>query len=134
MPKMNIQGNHGCIRKFVLLTLPDIYKSIQEGIIDFPESASMDKDAVNGAKIKLPGDSAYSCDTCSKTYVRKSAYDKHIQLKHAASIILKETPVKAVVRKVPALKTQYAIFTWHLQEVNFSFCLTDLFHAFPYSN
>ena len=35
------------------------------------------------AKVKLSGETVFSCEVCPKTYIRKAAIKKHIQMKHA---------------------------------------------------
>ena len=63
IPKMNIQGTHGCIRLFVLNQLPDIYKKVSEryklklleNVTKLPLSARM----------KLSAETTYTCDVCS---------------------------------------------------------------------
>ena len=69
-PKMNIQGNHICIRKFVLTILPVIYKSIRDKIPVIQTADKARKLPVN-AKVKLTGETIHSYDVCPKTYVRK---------------------------------------------------------------
>ena len=81
VPKINIQGNHISIRKFVLDILPEIYKKVS-GIQHQLQSEGVKKVPVN-AKVKLSGETVFSCEVCSKTYVRKAAIKKHIQMKHA---------------------------------------------------
>ena len=77
IPKMNIQGNHSCIRKFVLDIIPEIYKKIKDGI----GAIESDKTKSN-PKQSLAGDSNFMCEVCSKPYTRKSFFEKHM-LKHA---------------------------------------------------
>ena len=77
IPKMNIQGPHSCIRKFVLNILPDIYKSIKVSI------ELGNSEPVNAVKNKPSGESSYKCDACNKCYVKKNGLDKHKKSKHA---------------------------------------------------
>ena len=81
VPKMNVQGNHISIRKFVLDVLPEIYKKVRN-IPNQLQSEGLKKVPVN-AKVKLSGETIFSCEVCPKTYVRKAAIKKHIQMKHA---------------------------------------------------
>ena len=93
VPKMNIQGNHISIRKFVLDILPEIYKKVS-GIQHQLQSEGVKKVPVN-AKVKLSGETVCYCEVCPKTYVRKIAIKKHIQMKHAPP------PPRAQVMKTP---------------------------------
>jgi hypothetical protein len=86
LPKMNIQGNHSCIRKFVLTTLPDIYRTIQESVKAL-ESENLEKVPEAEAKNKLPKESKYKCDKCNKSYVKENGLEKHIQAKHSPIIV-----------------------------------------------
>ena len=88
-PKMNIQGNHICIRKFVLSVLPVIYKSIRDSIPVLMQE-KIRKVPLN-AKVKLSGETVYTCEVCPKTYVRKSNIKKHIQVKHAPIVARHQT-------------------------------------------
>ena len=82
IPKMNIQGNHTCIRTFVLNNLPELYKKVTEmsdTIYSVPEIP------IN-ARIKLSAETIFTCDVCGKTYVRKALFRKHILTKHTNTI------------------------------------------------
>ena len=73
-PKMNIQGNHEAIRKFVLNTIPEIYKNVKQNfqkIVQSENSASIEKQ--NGVS-----DTNFICNICGKSYVRRFAFDKHV--------------------------------------------------------
>ena len=78
IPKMNIQGNQRSIRKFVIDVLPEIYRDICEN-----SSAEKIHRLPLNAKMKLSGETVYSCEVCDKKYIRKTAMKKHIQIKHA---------------------------------------------------
>ena len=79
-PKMNIQGHHGTIRKFVLDVLPNIYKKVCE---DAQNGKALRSELLPlNARVKLSAETTYSCDVCGKKYVRKPALKKHIQIKH----------------------------------------------------
>ena len=80
VPKMNIQGNHNCIRKFVLNILPELYSKVRN-IPSLLQSEKTKKVPIN-AKVKLSGETVFSCEVCPKTYIRKAAIKKHIQMKH----------------------------------------------------
>ena len=75
IPKMNIQGDHQCIRKFVLDILPEIYRTVKEFLENVP---------VDAPKLNVVEDlSTNKCDICSRVYKKKSTLDKHIKLKHS---------------------------------------------------
>ena len=80
-PKMNIQGNHISIRKYVFNILPDIYNKVR----NIPNKIQLEgvKRVPVNAKVKLSGETVFSCEVCDKTYVRKAAIKKHMQMKHA---------------------------------------------------
>ena len=45
------------------------------------------------ARVKLATETAYKCEVCGKTYVRKPLFKKHIQTKHAKIV---RTPVETI--------------------------------------
>ena len=80
VPKMNIQGHHNSIRKFVFNILPELYSKVRS-IPTSIQSEKSKKVPIN-AKVRLSGETVFSCEVCPKTYVRKAAIKKHIQMKH----------------------------------------------------
>ena len=99
---MNIQGNHICIRKFVLTILPVIYKSIRDKIPVIQSADKARKVPVN-AKVKLTGETIYTCDVCPKTYVRKSNIKKHIQVKHAPAVVRDKVSSRPIPLEAPQI-------------------------------
>ena len=83
VPKLNIQGKHIYLRKFVMEILPDVYKDVCG---DVP-SIEMEKLAIN-ARVRLSGETIFTCDICEKKYVRKTAMKKHMQTKHGQNKVL----------------------------------------------
>ena len=79
-PKMNIQGKHICLREYVMDVLPEVYKDV------CTESSSL-KLPLN-ARVKLNGETIFTCDVCDKKYVRKATMKKHMQTKHSQNKIL----------------------------------------------
>ena len=83
VPKMNIQGNHKSIRKFVIDVLPDIYRDVSE---DSRPSTQRSNLLPLNTRVKLAAEITYTCDVCDKKYIRKPALKKHIQMKHSSSV------------------------------------------------
>ena len=82
IPKMNVQGYHACIRKFVLDTLPDVYTAVREAV-DIIEPLNIENAHVKAPKIiKTTGETSFKCEVCGRAYVKKNNLDKHMQLKH----------------------------------------------------
>ena len=94
VPKMNIQGKHICLREFVMDVLPEVYKDvcIAPGNM-IPDK--LEKLPLN-ARVKLTGETIFTCDVCDKKYVRKTAMKKHMQIKHAQNKIINNIPTKQV--------------------------------------
>ena len=84
IPKMNIQGNHGCIKRFVLDILPDVYKAVKEEI-ECIEPVSSDKVPASRQKMKINEELQLHCEVCAKPYKWKSALEAHFQQKHGIS-------------------------------------------------
>ena len=76
IPKMNIQGHHSTIRKFVLDVLPNIYKKVCE---DAQDGTALRSEVLPlNVRVKLSAETTYACDVCGKKYIRKPALKKHI--------------------------------------------------------
>ena len=88
IPKMNIQGNHSSIRKFVIDVLPDIYKKVCENTPS--RKALRNENLPINARVKLSAETTYTCDVCGKKYIRKPALKKHIQIKHTRQNIIQQ--------------------------------------------
>ena len=80
VPKMNIQGKQTCLRKFVMEILPDIYRDVTGGVTS-SESNKIEKVPIS-ARVKLSGETIFTCGVCEKKYMRKAAMKKHMQTKH----------------------------------------------------
>ena len=98
VPKMNIQGNQKCIRKFVIDVMPELYREVSEG-------AQIETQRSNllplNTRVKLSAETTYSCDVCAKKYIRKPALRKHIQIKHASSVDTSRTAVCIATTAIP---------------------------------
>ena len=105
IPKMNIQGSHSIIRKFVIDVLPDIYREVSKGS---PHGSAQKEVLPLNARIKLAAEVTYTCDVCEKKYVRKTALKRHIEQKHDPQITPpSRNPVQAI--SVESTSTQEGV-------------------------
>ena len=104
IPKMNIQGNHNSIRKFVINILPEIYKRVCI-ISDSISSSEQVKKVPLKAKFKITGETIFTCDICDKTYVRKTAMKKHMQIKHTPAGIKQMLEMSKHPIALPSIQT-----------------------------
>ena len=100
VPKMNIQGNHKCIRKFVIDVLPEIYRAVSE---ETQIGTQRNNFLPLNTRVKLSAEITYTCDVCDKRYVRKPALRKHIQIKHATSVSQAQNITSITNQPIPLL-------------------------------
>ena len=74
-----------------------IYRKVQGGHTRIPHEKIR--------KVKLSGETIYTCDDCPKTYLRKSNIKKHIQMKHAPPMIPTQTSESPIALEAPNVPT-----------------------------
>ena len=99
VPKMNIQGKHEYLREFVMDVLPDVYKDVCHEI-PMLNQEKVEKLPLN-ARVKLNGETIFTCDVCDKKYVRKTAMKKHMQMKHGKSKDLSDAVIPKEISCLP---------------------------------